>query len=690
MLGRLTIHTADGSDRHGRLPGTLEAGLHGRLAELSDDALDLLVVVAAAARPTIPLLARAGIQSRHLRGMIAAAERAGVLRADGDRLRFTHPLYRSAVYERATDAARAAAHRRLASASDDVEERARHLALADSTRDEGLARVLMSAAQSAAARGALASAAELADLAVDRTPLAETNVAIRAMAASSYHFQAGECHQARVMLDEAIRHTPPGVARAEAYLRRSQYEGNDVPSMARFLELGFDDLPVAGEDGLRASLHADMTYVGVLGGDLSFGLEHAERARVISARSGDLAAVARAAVALVYATFLRGRRVEEFEATAIAHEQELAGMDLQASARTVSGAVAMWSGELGRARSTLEVERKQMETRGQFALLWEVLVYLAELEVRAGRWDLARQYAMEGARTLEESGIDQAREVHLWSTALVAAHRGEVEASRAGAAEGLRIAKSHGDVFHMLTNRSVLGFVELSVGDPAAADRWLGPLPGIAATMKLEEPGAFPFWADAIEAKIALGDLVGARTLVDTLHSQGEHCGRVSALAAAARCRGMLAAAEGRLEEAERELRLALAHHREVAQPFDEARSRLVLGQVLRRRKQKRSATMALREAGATFATLGSPLWRARAEHDLQRVGGRPASNQELTATERAIARLVARGQRDADIARELFMSEHTVGDNLKRIYRKLSVHSRAELAARASTWDLD
>ena len=165
-----------------------------------------------------------------------------------------------------------------------------------------------------------------------------------------------------------------------------------------------------------------------------------------------------------------------------------------------------------------------METRGQFALLWEVLVYLAELEVRAGRWDLARQYAMEGARTLEESGIDQAREVHLWSTALVAAHCGEVEASRAGAAEGLRIAESHGDVFHVLTNRSVLGFVELSVGDPAAADRWLGPLPGIAATMKLEEPGAFPFWPDAIEAKVALGDLAGARTLVDTLHSQGEHC----------------------------------------------------------------------------------------------------------------------------------------------------------------------
>ena len=195
------------------------------------------------------------------------------------------------------------AHRRLASASDDVEEQARHLALADPTRDEAIAYVLMNAAQSAAARGALAAAAELADLAVDRSPSADPDLAIRAMAASSYHFQAGECHQARVMLDEAIRHTPPGAARAEAYLRRAQYEGNDIPSVERFLELGFEDLPATGEDGLRASLHAEMTYVGVLRGDLSFALDHAERARGISARSGDLAAVARAAVASTYAGF---------------------------------------------------------------------------------------------------------------------------------------------------------------------------------------------------------------------------------------------------------------------------------------------------------------------------------------------------------------------------------------------------
>ena len=214
------------------------------------------------------------------------------------------------------------------------------------------------------------------------------------------------------------------------------------------------------------------------------------------------------------------------------------------------------------------------------------------------------------------------------------------------------------------------------------------PTAGFAATMKLEEPGAFPFWADAIEAKIGLGDLAAARALVDTLQSQGEQCGRALALAGAARCRGMLAAAEGRLEEAERELRVALSHHREVAQPFDEARSRLVLGQLLRRRKQKRSAASELREAEATFATLGSHSG-APGPSRISSASGGPASSKELTATA-AIARHVARGERDADIARELFMSEHTVGDNLKRIYRKLTVRSRAELAARASTWDLD
>ena len=193
------------------------------------------------------LLARAGIQSRQF----APDDRGGRAGRCSSRRWGSAPLYPPALplrRLRAGDRRPRGPRRIVGSLQPATTSRSGHATspLADSTRDEELARVLMSAAQSAAARGALASAAELADLAVDRTPLAETNVAIRAMAASSYHFQAGECHQARVMLDEAIRHTPPGVARAEAYLRRSQYEGNDVPSMARFLELGFDDLPAGG------------------------------------------------------------------------------------------------------------------------------------------------------------------------------------------------------------------------------------------------------------------------------------------------------------------------------------------------------------------------------------------------------------------------------------------------------------
>jgi DNA-binding CsgD family transcriptional regulator/tetratricopeptide (TPR) repeat protein len=686
-LGRLAAHAPPGDTRpRGALPGDLEAGLRARLAEVSSDVLDVLLVVAAAARPTTGLLVRVGIPHGELGRRLAAAERAGILRVGGDHIRFVHPLYRSTVYAGASELARAAAHRRLASASADIEERTRHLALAYPGRDGSIADELMRAAASAAARGALAAAAELADLAVARTT-ADERLASRALAASSYHFQAGECPAARALLDEALHHIPPGVARAEALVRRAQYEGNDLPSVRRFLELGFSELPRRGAHALRSALHAEMAYVGILGGDLTFGLYHAERARASAARSRAPAAIARASVPLMYATFLRGWPIADLQASAIAGQRELTGMDLQASARIVNGAVMLWSGDLAAARAALEQERDDMEARGQFALLWEVLVYLAELELRAGRWDLAERYATEGAATLEESGIDQAREVHLWSTALVAAHRGKVDAARAAANEGLRIAELHGDVFHVLTNRSVLGFVEISLGDPVAADDWLAPLPDIAAAIKLDEPGAFPFLVDAIEAKIGLGDLTGARRLAEMLQAQGERLGRALALAGVARCRGLLAAASGQLDEAEAELRLALDHHRHVSQPFDEARTRLALGQVLRRLKQKRSTVEALRAARDAFANLGARLWLARAERDLERVGGRAMTGDELTATERDIARLVARGQRDADIARALFISEHTVGDNLKRIYRKLSVHSRAELAVRAAGW---
>ena len=104
-------------------------------------------------------------------------------------------------------------------------------------------------------------------------------------------------------------------------------------------------------------------------------------------------------------------------------------------------------------------------------------------------------------------------------------------------------------------------------------------------------------------------------------------------------------------------------------------------GQVYRRNRQKRAAKQALDRALDLFERLGVPLWAAKARAELARVGIRPSAPLGLTATEERVARLVADGKSNREVAAELFLSRRTVEDNLSRVYRKLGVQSRTQLA---------
>ena len=279
---------------------------------------------------------------------------------------------------------------------------------------------------------------------------------------------------------------------------------------------------------------------------------------------------------------------------------------------------------------------------------WEELVYLAELELRAGNWDLAARYASEGLESTVETGLEEAREVHLWSTALVAAHRGDIETARANASEGLRIAEAHGDVFHVVTNRSALGFLELSLGNAQDAHGWLGPLVELTDRWGLRQPSVFPFLPDEIEALVTLGDLDAAAALLNRLETQGQALGSALALATGARCRASLAAASQDPEQALDAIEEALAYHKQLPQPFDLARTHLTAGEILRRSKKKAAAREHLERALGIFEELGAQIWSARAREALSRVGGRAPSPTELTETERKVAELVGTGKTNA------------------------------------------
>jgi DNA-binding NarL/FixJ family response regulator len=95
----------------------------------------------------------------------------------------------------------------------------------------------------------------------------------------------------------------------------------------------------------------------------------------------------------------------------------------------------------------------------------------------------------------------------------------------------------------------------------------------------------------------------------------------------------------------------------------------------------KRPAREALEQALAIFEELGARLWADKTRAELARIGGRPAATGELTPTERRIAALAAEGRSNKEIATALFVTPKTVGTQLSRIYRKVGVHSRTELA---------
>jgi DNA-binding CsgD family transcriptional regulator len=273
----------------------------------------------------------------------------------------------------------------------------------------------------------------------------------------------------------------------------------------------------------------------------------------------------------------------------------------------------------------------------------------------------------------------------LCGKALVEAHLGQVESARAAAEEGVAIAEAVSDAMFPIWNRSVLGNLELALGNVEAAGEHLRTLPAQMLALGWNDP-ADNVWPDAIEAVIALRELEQARAYLEQYEERASRSGSRWALATAARCRGLLAAAAGDFDAAFEAFERALDEHERMEGRFERGRTLLALGSVRRRAKQKRAAREALEQALAIFEELGARLWLQRTREELERISGRRPGSSELTATEQRVASLAAQGLANKEIASALSMSVHTVEAHLSRTYRKLGIRSRAALAPRLAT----
>jgi DNA-binding CsgD family transcriptional regulator len=345
------------------------------------------------------------------------------------------------------------------------------------------------------------------------------------------------------------------------------------------------------------------------------------------------------------------------------------------------GVLLKWADELDPSRELLEAARRGAEDEGTDRALPFILFHLAELECRAGNWTAAEEEALLAADMAQRTGQGAGHAFALAAVALVHALRGRVDEARNAAADGLVLARRArvlpaGDLIE-----SVLGFLELSLGDAGRAHRHLGPLLERLAESGIYEPGAARYVGDGVEALVAVGDLELAKHLTDELLARSEELDRAWGLVVAARSRGLLLAACGDLAGAIASYEDALVTHERLGQPFELGRTLLGLGVVRRRNRQKRLARDAIERALEIFQQLGADLWATRSRSELARISGRTATVVTLSPTESRIARMVADGATNKEAAAGLFLSVKTVEWNLSRIYRKLGVRSRVELA---------
>jgi DNA-binding CsgD family transcriptional regulator len=656
-------------------PADLQDALRTRLGMLSDPGRRALLVVSALSHPTSASVSSAGVGAG-----LKEALTADIVRLDGGVVRFEHPLFASVLYQDAPNDERRSVHAVLADIVEDPEERARHVALAASDRDDRIAEAVERGGLRARLRGATGSAAELFDHAARLTPRASASEANRRRVLQAEAlFVAGEERRAQELMSSIVESMEPGQARAETLLRLAEMLiGFDVPRAMSTFSDAIEERDI--DDGLRSRIRAGLAMNHYVIGSLLEAERNAEEAVKLAEPSGDPVNLANALTVLAEAHMARGRpdAFELFD-RAVALEPALEAVPVG----------DLPSFMLGNALSEID------ELDGSRA----VFARLLELCTAHGDDLAASMIHAQSAFPSFWAGDLEAAETHLsapstalghgwWQTlfqalsALIQGCLGHLDLAREGARDALDASEREDDIPAVLECRQALGFIELSASNHAQTVRYLEPAWELLQRAGFGEPSMYKFPADLAESLVALGRLDEAEPIIRWLAERGRALGRPWAIGAAARGRGLVLAAERDLSSALEELRRASDAHRRIQIPLERGRTLLVRGRIARRAKRKREAREALEEAVALFERLPAPVWVEHATNELSRISGRRPSPSRLTPTEERIARLAAAGRTNQEIADALFLSIRTVESHLSRTYAKLGIRSRIELAS--------
>jgi DNA-binding CsgD family transcriptional regulator len=659
----------------------VERAFVARVRQLPEASQMLLLVAAADESAELATVLSAAATLGADAEALDAAEQARLVHVRGARLEFRHPLVRSAVYQAAPPTQRRAVHQALATVLGgplEADRRVWHRAAATVEPDP----VVVEELEQAAARAARRSGFAAASLAFERAGALtqdEQDRARRLTAAGENAWLAGQADRASRLLEGARPFASEPVQRADIDRWRGLIEmTRGVPVDACELLLGAA-ADVAPHDDERA-------------------LHLLNLASLAAAYAGDSAAVGAIAELTQDLTLEGSPFVQMLAELLLGLGAHVAGdfehaaprlrlaiglaekLDNDAAAHDpvtllVAGRAALYLGDDEVAYRSHREAALRARTGGVLGVLTQILPRLTHLELSAGRWHAAAANAAEGLELGEEIGQHDLVAQHLVMLGLLAAFRGDEDECRSLAAGSLERASAR--QLGIVSEYALwsLALLELGLG---RAEEALRRARGISSTLVV-------FWGalDRIEASIRAGEQELARDWLGSFERWAESNEVAWARATVVHCQALLAED---VQSAERLFASSLEAHAGAARPFERARTELAYGEFLRRARRRVEAREHLGAALEGFETLGATLWAERARVELRASGQTarrrdPSTREDLTPQELQIARFVAQGLTNREVAAQLFLSPRTIDFHLRNVFRKLGITTRTQLA---------
>ncbi len=598
--------------------------------------------------------------------------------------RLTTPLVRAAVLEIMGMRAVGEAHRRAAEIVSDPARRLHHRVAATPTPDADLADDLAELARTRGAEGAWAEAARLYRQAGRLTPDTLERDTRITLAVDSL-LAAGDCVGAGALVPtvESLRETPLRNATLAylAILRGRSSEAQLRLDRAWGIVNAEREPDTAALIAQRYVLH---NLVRCQGSEL---VTWADRAMEMAGQ-GSAARIEAAVIRGLGLAWSGQPEAARAEYDSIA---ERIRFGAQAQRATMGrGWMQLSLDEIDAARTNLEAAVSMAQLGGSTRISLWALAWLARVQFLTGDWDEAMRGVDAGLALARSSGIELVTPLLDWTACQIHSSRGDWDSADRHIAHS---STSIGD-YEIMRIPEILARAHRAeaAAEYAKVVRTLTPLVTMAENVPaLTEPGLWP-WVDVLaNAQVIEGRLDDADRLLHRYETRAAERGHRSAAARLKYARGRHLGATGDIHAARRAFEEGLELLDGLGLRYDQARVNFAYGQTLRRAGKRRAADTIIGTARELYLSLGATAYVERCDRELKAGGlttsrpdrdGTPKDAVELTPQEEAVTTLVARGLSNREVAAELFISPKTVQYHLTRIYAKLGLRSRSELAA--------